>query len=102
MLVHDKSNQIYLVIMQGHIAVQWAKSKGCKVIGLCSTESKCEFLRSIGCDRVINYKVDDLDRILDDEYPVVFMHVFNQIISFFFNVYKLIGWTRCHMGNDRW
>lgn len=53
----------------GHIAVQWAKSKGCKVIGLCSTESKCEFLRSIGCDRVINYKVDDLDRILDDEYP---------------------------------
>lgn len=41
----------------GHIAVQIAKQHGCHVVGTCSSEEKCEFLRSIGCDHAINYKV---------------------------------------------
>ncbi|XP_027203804.1 prostaglandin reductase 3-like [Dermatophagoides pteronyssinus] len=53
----------------GHIGVQWAKMKGCKVIGLCSTVDKKSFLESIGCDYIINYKQENLDEVLGDKFP---------------------------------
>ncbi|KAG0411945.1 hypothetical protein HPB47_010919 [Ixodes persulcatus] len=53
----------------GHIAVQWAKAAKCHVIGTCSSPDKEEFLKSIGCDRVINYKTHDLGAELDKSYP---------------------------------
>lgn len=53
----------------GHIAVQLAKLAGNHVIGTCGSEEKAEFLRSIGCDRVVNYKTEDLDAVLTAEYP---------------------------------
>lgn len=54
----------------GHIAVQWAKSKGCHVIGLTSSPEKAAFLKSIGADDIINYKTEDLDQVLTNKYPV--------------------------------
>lgn len=56
----------------GHIGVQWAKMKDCKVIGLCSTVDKKSFLESIGCDYIINYKQENLDEVLGDKFPVRF------------------------------
>lgn len=53
----------------GQFAVQIAKAKGCKVIGTCSTRQKQEFLRSIGCDRAINYKTENLHKVLKSEFP---------------------------------
>lgn len=53
----------------GHIAVQWAKLKGCHVIGITSTDEKAAFLRSIGADHVINYKREDLRSVLEATYP---------------------------------
>jgi len=54
----------------GQFAVQWAKNKGCKtVIGTCSTDDKVAFLKSIGCDRAINYKKENLDQVLQKEFP---------------------------------
>ncbi|CAL1262450.1 unnamed protein product [Larinioides sclopetarius] len=53
----------------GHIAVQWAKAVGCHVIGTCSTEEKEKILKELGCDRVINYKKEDLSEVLAKEYP---------------------------------
>ncbi|XP_035673590.1 prostaglandin reductase-3-like [Branchiostoma floridae] len=53
----------------GQFAVQLAKKAGCHVIGTCSTDTKMEFLRSIGCDRPINYKKEDLNEVLKTEYP---------------------------------
>ncbi|KAL4225379.1 Prostaglandin reductase 3 [Mactra antiquata] len=53
----------------GQIAVQWAKLKGCHVIGTCSSEDKVKFLKSIGCDRPVNYKTENLREILKKEYP---------------------------------
>jgi NADPH-dependent curcumin reductase CurA len=53
----------------GHIAVQWAKAKGCHVIGTTSSDEKADFLRSIGADKVINYKTEDLDAALTRDYP---------------------------------
>ena len=53
----------------GQICVQWAKSKGCHVIGTTSSEEKALFLKSIGCDDVINYKKEDLYERLSKSYP---------------------------------
>ncbi|KAG4075492.1 hypothetical protein HA402_003317 [Bradysia odoriphaga] len=53
----------------GHIAVQWAKSKGAYVIGTTSSAKKATFLKGIGADHVINYKEEDLSAILKRDYP---------------------------------
>ena len=53
----------------GQFAVQLAKLAGCHVIGTCSTDEKVEFLKSLGCDRPINYKKEDLKSVLKSEYP---------------------------------
>ncbi|KAI1305935.1 putative quinone oxidoreductase [Halotydeus destructor] len=53
----------------GQFCVQWAKSKGCHVIGTCSSSAKADHLLSIGCDKVINYKTEDLDQVLSKDYP---------------------------------
>ena len=53
----------------GQFAVQLAKLAGCHVIGTCSTDEKVKFLRSLGCDRPINYKKESLGEVLRTEYP---------------------------------
>lgn len=53
----------------GQFAVQLAKLADCHVIGTCSTDEKADFLRSLGCDRPINYKKENLKQVLHDEYP---------------------------------
>lgn len=53
----------------GHIAVQLAKLAGNYVIGTCGSDAKAELLRKLGCDRVINYRTENLDRVLKQEYP---------------------------------
>ena len=53
----------------GQFAVQIAKLAGCHVIGTCSTQEKSDFLKSIGCDRVINYKRESVGDVLGKEYP---------------------------------
>ncbi|KAJ7390945.1 Prostaglandin reductase 3 [Desmophyllum pertusum] len=53
----------------GQFAVQLAKLAGCHVIGTCSTDAKGEFLKSLGCDRPVNYKTEKLDEVLKIEFP---------------------------------
>lgn len=53
----------------GQFAVQLAKRAGCHVIGTCSSNEKAGFLKSIGCDRAINYTTEDLAKTLRTEYP---------------------------------
>ncbi|XP_022083659.1 prostaglandin reductase-3-like [Acanthaster planci] len=53
----------------GQFAVQFAKQAGCHVIGTCSSDAKAEFLKSLGCDRPINYKSENLADVLKKEYP---------------------------------
>lgn len=53
----------------GHIALQLAKSAGNHVIGTCSSEAKAELLRELGCDRIINYRTENLHQVLQQEYP---------------------------------
>ncbi|KAG0411947.1 hypothetical protein HPB47_010921 [Ixodes persulcatus] len=53
----------------GHLAVQWAKAAKCHVIGTCSSIEKEVYLKSIGCDKVINYKTHDLGAEVEKSYP---------------------------------
>jgi len=43
----------------GQILVQWAKAIGAKVVATAGSEEKCELVRNLGADLVINYKADD-------------------------------------------
>jgi len=53
----------------GHLIVQFAKMKNNHVIGICGSDLKEEAIRELGCDRIINYNKEDLNKILTEEYP---------------------------------
>jgi NADPH-dependent curcumin reductase CurA len=67
------SNEVVLVTAAaggtGHIAVQLVKLAGNHVIATCGSEKKAELLKKLGCDRIINYRTENLDRVLKSEYP---------------------------------
>lgn len=69
----------------GHIAVQLAKLAGNHVIGTCGSSEKAALLESLGCDRVINYKEEDVDQVLQNEYPdginLIFENVGGQLFD---------------------
>ncbi len=68
-----KSHEVVLVTAAaggtGHIAVQLAKLAGNHVIATCSSERKAQLLQELGCDRIINYRTENLSQILPQEYP---------------------------------
>ncbi|KAF5307611.1 hypothetical protein FQR65_LT06767 [Abscondita terminalis] len=53
----------------GSCVGQIAKIKGCKVIGLTSSDVKCSWLKEIGFDHCINYKKEDVKRKLEEYAP---------------------------------
>jgi hypothetical protein len=68
-----KSQEVVLVTAAaggtGHIAVQLAKLAGNHVIGTCGSDAKGQLLRKLGCDRIINYRTQNLNQVLKQEYP---------------------------------
>ncbi len=53
----------------GHFAVQIAKRAGNHVVGTCGGAEKEELVRQLGCDRVIDYRREDIGEVLAREYP---------------------------------
>ncbi len=53
----------------GTYAVQMAKKKKNHVIGTCGGSDKVKLLYELGCDRVINYREEDVGEVLAREYP---------------------------------
>ncbi|XP_059157562.1 prostaglandin reductase 1-like [Physella acuta] len=53
----------------GSVVGQLAKLQGLRVIGLAGSREKCEYLRSLGFDHAINYKVEDISQALDTAAP---------------------------------
>lgn len=68
-----KSQEVVLVTAAaggtGHIAVQLAKLAGNHVIATCGSDAKGQLLRELGCDSIINYRTEDLNQVLKQEYP---------------------------------
>ena len=53
----------------GHLVVQIAKRAGNHVVAFTGTKEKAKMVSALGADRVINYKTEDVGRVLSDEYP---------------------------------
>ena len=51
----------------GSTAIQLGKAFGAKVIATDSPEERCEFCRSLGADRVVDYKVEDFVEVVRKE-----------------------------------
>lgn len=52
----------------GHFLIQLAKLNGCKVIAVSGGPVKAEFARSLGADRVIDYRSEDVGEVLAAEF----------------------------------
>jgi NADPH-dependent curcumin reductase CurA len=53
----------------GHFMVQLALLKNCHVIGVAGGRRKCDFVASLGAQRVVDYKSEDVGAVLAAEYP---------------------------------
>jgi NADPH-dependent curcumin reductase CurA len=53
----------------GHLIVQLAKLRGCRVVAVCGGVEKAAFVRGLGADRVIDYRAEDVASVLAAEYP---------------------------------
>jgi NADPH-dependent curcumin reductase CurA len=52
----------------GHLIVQLARLRGCKVIAVCGGADKVRFVESLGADRVIDYRREDVAAVLTAEW----------------------------------
>lgn len=52
----------------GHMIVQLAKVRGCRVVAICGGAEKIALVRSLGADRVIDYKSEDVATALEKEF----------------------------------
>ncbi|GAB6018445.1 Prostaglandin reductase 2 [Chamberlinius hualienensis] len=55
--------------LAGQLVKLESESKDVRVIGICGSEEKCQFIREIGFDGAINYKTDDVGLKLDQLCP---------------------------------
>jgi NADPH-dependent curcumin reductase CurA len=52
----------------GHLIVQLAKLRGCRVVAVCGGPDKADFVRGLGADRVIDYRSESVADILAQEF----------------------------------
>lgn len=52
----------------GQFLVQFASLAGNTVIGICGDDEKVALLERLGCDRPVNYNVEDIGEVLDGEF----------------------------------
>ena len=53
----------------GHFMVQLAKLRGCHVVAVCGGKKKADFVTSLGADRVIDYRSENVGAVLAAAYP---------------------------------
>ncbi len=72
----------------GHIVVQLAKKKNCHVIAICGKAEKVVLLESLeSCDRIINYKEEDIAHILQTEYSNKIDVGFDSVGTYMFDAF---------------
>jgi NADPH-dependent curcumin reductase CurA len=52
----------------GHLIVQLAKLRGCTVVAVCGGKTKGDLIRSLGADRVIDHRSEDVAEVLATEF----------------------------------
>ena len=53
----------------GQFVVQFAQMAGNKVVGICGGKEKVDFLNTLGCDLVIDYKSQNVGEVLKKHFP---------------------------------
>jgi NADPH-dependent curcumin reductase CurA len=53
----------------GQFVVQFAKRAGNTVIGICGSEHKAAFLKTLDCDCIIDYTKEDVNTVLKTQFP---------------------------------
>ncbi len=94
-----KSNEVIAISAAagglGHLIIQFAKMKNNHVIGICGSDIKGEFIKELGCDRVINYNKEDLNKVLIEEYPkginIAYDSVGGKVFDAFLNNLAIMG-----------
>ncbi|EEX93942.1 alcohol dehydrogenase zinc-binding domain-containing protein [Vibrio orientalis CIP 102891 = ATCC 33934] len=61
----------------GSVLIQLLKAKNHEVIALVGSDEKKEYVHSLGADRVLNYKQEDVQKIIKSEYPDGLDAIFN-------------------------
>ncbi|XP_074292940.1 uncharacterized protein LOC141619813 isoform X3 [Silene latifolia] len=79
----------------GQFAVQLAKLGGNKVIATCGGKDKAMFLKSLGVDRVINYRDEDIKTVLKKEFPegidIIYESVGGKMFDMCLNALAIFG-----------
>jgi NADPH-dependent curcumin reductase CurA len=52
----------------GHLIVQLAKARGCRIVAICGGWEKGAFVRGLGADRVIDYRIESVAGVLNTEF----------------------------------
>ena len=74
----------------GSLVCQLGKMAGAKVVGICGSADKCEFLKTLGCAAAVNYKTDDIKAKLKEVCPEGFTCYFDNVSLplLFFSVFS--------------
>lgn len=72
----------------GHIVVQLAKQKNCHVVAICGKPEKVALLESLdACDRIINYREENIVEVLAKEYANKIDVGFDSVGSYMFDAF---------------
>ncbi|XP_073010378.1 uncharacterized protein [Typha latifolia] len=96
---HMQSGQVVLVTAAaggtGQFAVQLAKLAGNKVVATCGGERKAALLKSLGVDRVIDYRNEKVKDVLKKEFPkgvdIVYESVGGEMFDLCLNALAVYG-----------
>jgi NADPH-dependent curcumin reductase CurA len=66
----------------GSLVCQLALKAGAKVVGICGSRDKCDFVKAIGCTDAVNYKTDDIKAELRRICPEGFTCYFDNVRVF--------------------
>jgi len=72
----------------GHLVVQLAKRKKCHVVAICGKEEKVALLESLQCcDRIINYRKENISAVLEKEYAHKIDVGFDSVGTYMFDAF---------------
>ncbi|QLG45039.1 zinc-binding dehydrogenase [Costertonia aggregata] len=72
----------------GHIVVQLAKRKNCHVVAICGKPEKVALLKSLNvCDRIINYREENIVEVLSKEYANIIDVGFDSVGTYMFDAF---------------
>lgn len=80
----------------GHLAVQFAKREGPKVIASAGSLQKVEFHKTLGPDHVFNYKVSDVNKELQAHGPIN-IYLTSLVVKLWRPLSQIVQWVLVYL-----